>query len=205
MPKITDVVEQKKDKNRVSIYLDGEFYCGLMREAAVKSLLKIGDEVSLENINSIRFESEKLTAFDKAIEYLSRSMKTRKQIFEYLKKKQYSDETIKYTIEKLQGYNYINDEEYAHAYVRTYSNRYGEHKIRYELKLKGVAEPLIENALKDVENSDTLLALAEKYMRNKTVDYATRGKLFKHLVSKGFDFDDIKAVISKIYDGEDYE
>ena len=41
MKKITDIKEQAKNKKRVSIYLDGEFYCGLDLVTAVKNRLKI--------------------------------------------------------------------------------------------------------------------------------------------------------------------
>ena len=48
--------------------------------------------------------------------------------------------------------------------------------------------------------------MAEKFIKNKPRDKKTAQKLFAHLSSKGFDFDDINKVIRKlIYDFEQDE
>ena len=50
--KITKIEIQKKNKNRVNLYLDEEFYCGLSLETIMKNHLKEGFEI---NENQIEF------------------------------------------------------------------------------------------------------------------------------------------------------
>ena len=45
----------------------------------LKTKLKVGDDINKETLEEYQFEYEKLTAFDKAINLLSRGMKTKKQ------------------------------------------------------------------------------------------------------------------------------
>ena len=51
MAKITGIEQQKKDKTRCSVYLDGAFYCGLKIEVAVKYRLKPGDEIEKSRLD----------------------------------------------------------------------------------------------------------------------------------------------------------
>ena len=64
---------------------------------------------------------------------------------------------------------------------------------------KGVAESIIDNALasEDFVQDDEILALAEKYMKNKDDTKENYVKLFRHLMSKGFQYDEIKNALKK--------
>ena len=69
------------------MYLDGEFAFGLEMLTVMKLGLKIGQEISERQLAEAVFDSEKSVAFEKAVNYLSRSMKTVKQMREYLTEK----------------------------------------------------------------------------------------------------------------------
>ena len=84
MAKITGIEQQKKDKTRCSVYLDGAFYCGLKIEVAVKYRLKPGDEIEKSRLDEIQFENEKLQAVEKAMNHLSATIKTRRQMSDFL-------------------------------------------------------------------------------------------------------------------------
>ena len=79
--------------------------------------LKIGADVSTEKLTEAVFDSEKSVCFDKALNYLSRGMKTCKQMREYLTGKGYAAEIVTYVIDKLVDYKYVNDDYYAQMYV----------------------------------------------------------------------------------------
>ena len=80
MNEITAITPQIKDKRRCNIFVDGRFYCGLTLECTVKNRLKVGQTVSAEFLSQIQLESEKNTAFDKALTHLSATRKTEKEI-----------------------------------------------------------------------------------------------------------------------------
>ena len=84
MKKITDIKPQVKTPTRCNVYLDNAFYCGLELETVMRHRLKIGDEISPGRLDEIQAESESLRALDKALGFISRSQKTKKQVADYL-------------------------------------------------------------------------------------------------------------------------
>lgn len=200
MNEITEITPQIKDKTRCNVYVDGRFCCGLTLEAVMKNRLKVGQIVSEERLTEIQLESEKNTAFDKALTHLSSTRKTEKQIREYLMKKGYLPAVIDYVTEKLRSYNFLNDGEYAEAYVESAAKRKGGRLIRMELRGKGVSDGEIDAALEERLGSDreeeAAKEILRKYMRGKETDKATMQKAYRYLMSKGFDYDVAKAALS---------
>ena len=201
MNEITAITPQVKDKTRCNIYVDGRFCCGLTLEATVKNRLRVGQIVSQERLSEIQLESEKNTAFDKALTHLSATRKTEKQIREYLQGKGYLDGVIDYAVEKLRGYNFLNDEEYAEAYVECAAKRKGGKLIRMELRGKGVSDAEIDAAMDGLdEETQTQAAktILGKYMRGKVADTQTLQKAYRYLMGKGFDYEVAKAALSSL-------
>ena len=206
MSEITNIVKSGKDK--YSIYLDNAFYCFLKDETILNNHIKVGKIVEKEELDKIQLENEKLIALDKALKYIS-AIKTEKQVKDYLYSKGYTSETVKYVINKLKEYNYLNDEIFAKAYFNSYSKTKGLRKLKFELETKGVSREIIEEISQDYEDDEeTLNNLARKYLSGKTRDRKTMQKLSNHLFSKGFTFEKINKVIKKYYtnfDEENYE
>ena len=199
MNEITSIMPQVKDKTRCNVYVDGRFCCGLTLEAVMKYRLKAGQIVSAERLAEIQLESEKNTAFDKALLHLSATRKTERQVRTFLSGKGYLSAVIDYVIEKLRSYNFLNDEEYAESYVEFASRKKGGRLIRMELKGKGLSDGDIDEALQGLDEEtelQTAKGIFEKYMRGKTADKATLQKACRHLLSKGFSYDIAKDAMS---------
>ena len=200
---ITAITPQAKDKTRCSIYVDGRFYCGLTIETTVKNRLKVGQSVSAEYLSEIQLESEKRTALDKALTHLTATQKTEREIRDFLTKKGYLPAIAEYVLEKLRGYNFVNDGEYAKAYVMAKSSKKGERLIRMELRAKGIADADAADALAEIDEEaqiSSAKAVLEKYMRGKTADAPTLQKAYRHLLSKGYSFDVAKSALSSFGD-----
>ena len=199
MSEITAITPQIKDKRRCNIFIDGRFCCGLTLECTIKNRLKVGQTVSEEFLSEIQLESEKNTALDKAMTHVSATQKTEKQVRDFLSGKGYLPAVIDYVIEKMRGYNFLNDGEYAERYVESTDKRKGARLIRMELKGKGVSEDEIDGALRELnENTqiETAKVLLNKYLRNKTMDKETLQKAFRHLLTKGFDYQIAKSALA---------
>ncbi len=199
MNEITAITAQVKDKTRCSVYIDGRFVCGLTVETVVKNRLKVGQIIDGETLLQMQMESEKNTAFDKALTHLSATRKTEKQIRDFLTKKGYLPGVCDYVVEKLRAYDFINDGEYAEAYAEAASRRKGSRLIRMELKGKGVSDEAITGALSALDEEgeiDSARTLLRKYLRGKTVDKATLQKAYRYLMSKGFPYDIAKEALS---------
>ena len=203
MNEITAIMPQVKDKRRCNIYVDGRFYCGLTLEATVKNRLKVGQIITEERLAEIQLESEKNTAFDKALTHLSATRKTEKQVRTYLFGKGYLPAVVDYVIEKLRSYNFLNDGEYADAYVESAVKRKGGRLIRMELKNKGVSDEEIDAALSALPAEQEEMAAQEilkKYMRGKVCDKATLQKACRYLLGKGYDYEVVKSALSAFGD-----
>ena len=197
MAEITAITPQIKDKTRCNIEIDGRFYCGLKLETAMKYRLKTGEHIELSRLAAIQLESEKMTALDKALTHISASMKTERQIRDFLKKKGYLDDVCDYVAEKMREYSYLDDAAYAKSYAESAGKRKGKRLIRAELKQKGVDDAAISEALEAIPDEDESAArVLEKYLRGKAADEKTFRKAYAHLIGKGFDHDTAKKVLS---------
>lgn len=197
MPKITDMQIQKNNKTRANVYLDGEFAFALEMLTVMKLGLKIGQEVSQQRLHQAVVDSEKSVAFEKAMAYLGRGMKTCKQMRDYLVKKGYEDEVIEHVITKLKEYRYLDDDAYARMYVDQNASSKGQRRLRQELTQKGISVSRAEQ-YSQLDGDDALAnaqRLAEKYMRTKPRDVKTLQKLQRYLLGRGYGFDTVNTVL----------
>ena len=113
----------------------------------MQNRLKVGKIISPDELSRIQLESEKHVALDKALTHVSATRKTEKQVRDFLSGKGYLPDVAEYVIEKMQGYGFLDDGEYAEAYVESVGKKKGGRLIKMQLKQKGVAEEVIDEAL----------------------------------------------------------
>ena len=201
--KITKLEVQKKNKNRVNLYLNEEFYCGLSLEAVVKYNLKVGQEIEEQKLEFLQTDSEKEIAQNKAISYISKYQKTEKELKDYLIKKGFDEEIVFEVIKKLKEYSFVDDDIYAKNFIKSKSKRSGKRKLSFELKKRGIDENLINENIKEyADDSETILPLCEKYLKNKPRDYKTKQKAYRFLSSRGFVSEDIIRALNKYFKEE---
>lgn len=206
MSEITDIKQAKGKGKRLHIYLDNEYACTIDEFTAYKHRLAVGQEIAINYLEEITMESELSSGFEKAVDLISKTPKTKRQVYTYLKDKGYLPKLCQAVVEKLSEYHYVDDEVYARMYVNTYLIKYGKRKIMFNLEQKGIKRDIIDNALSEIEGqTEAVASLAQKYMKNKEPTRENIDKLCRHLASKGFEWADISPVISKIKSGEDYE
>jgi regulatory protein len=202
MSVITDITIQKRNKSRVNIYLDGEFACGMEAIVAAENRLKVGSEISLERLRELSRESDIESAFAKSVRLLSKTLKTKYELKNYLSAKGYSDDVIEVVIDKLKSYNYINDKEYARAYIDDKKGSSGKKKIHVELRQRGVGDYILDEALKTISKEEelrTIGRLAQKYIKGKTLDIKLKKNLANYLYAHGFEWDDYIDIINELF------
>ena len=204
MPKITSITIQEKNKNRCNLFVDGEFYSGVSIEVIMNSRLKVGMEIPAVDLNKLVNESMEKEAFEKAVTYLSRALKTKKQVYTYLINKGYSNEIAWSCVDKLKDYNLINDCEYSKRYIESTSKNQGKRLIEYKLMMKGIKKEEIESAYSecDILPEESALLVAEKYLKNKENTKENINKAYRYLINRGFSYEEAKFALSKYKDGE---
>jgi len=193
---ITGISPQVKDKTRCNIEVDGRFYCGMKLETVVVNRLKAGSIVTEEQLSHLQLESEKTTALDQALRHISASMKTEKEIRDFLKRKGYLQDVSDAVINRMKELRFLDDGAYAKAYCESAGSRKGKRLIAVELKRRGVSDELIEEALLSLtDEQDSARRTLEKYMRGKTPDKKTLAKAYAYLIGKGYDYDTVRSAI----------
>ena len=199
MGKITDIQKQKRNKTRVSIFIDDEFVCGLDEVAAASSRLKIGDSITADELKRVVEKSELNSAFERAVGYLSAAPRAKKEIQRYLTDKGYDKDIVRQTIEKLDSYHYIDDYLYAQTYIKSKSKKYGSFRISAELRQKCIAQSVIDELLDG--GDDNVVEVASKYLKSHRT--ADKQKLKRFLAGRGFSWDSINSAVAKLGDAFD--
>ncbi len=197
MGKITDIKLQKGNKSRVSIFIDGRFFCGLDALTALKHRLETGTEIDEDELAKIQVDSEYASALDKSLGYLSVRQRSEKEIGDYLKKKGCLPITVSRVKERLRELGYLNDREYARAYVSENKRLYGTVRLKNELLKRGVSREVIDETLETDDRSEEVVALAKKLW--KTCGGEKR-KLKEKLFRKGCMSDEISQAIYALED-----
>jgi len=205
MPVITKISIQQKNKDRYNIFLDDKYAFSVDEEVLIKHQLKKGMDIDDFSMADISYHDDISKAYNTAIQHLSRRMRSEKEVRQHLKEKEIEDPVIQEVIHKLYKHKFLDDQEYAIAFVRTQVNTTdkGSAVIRRELREKGIADPMIEQAMLeytfDMELS-TAGQIAEKFVLKNKRDSTRimKQKLEQLLVRKGFPLQIIQEAISEV-------
>ena len=200
MKKIT-AIEPQKNRNRVSIHLDGEFAFGLARITA--AWLKNGDELSEEKIAKLQVEDARERAYQQAMLFLSYRARSEKEIRQNLRKHEIPDEVIEQTLEKLRGDGLANDNKFARIWVEnrnTFRPR-SRRVLTMELRQKGLDDETVQAAVADVDEDALAYESARKRAnRFKSLEWTEfRKKLSEYLARRGFSYSVIAPVVTRVW------
>jgi regulatory protein len=201
MKKITAIVAQKKNRNRVNIHLDGEFAFGLA--AIVAGWLRVGQELDEKKIEQLQAEDAKERALQQALLYLSYRARTESEIRKNLQKHEIPEVVIEETLERLRRDGLVNDDQFAQAWVEnrsTFRPR-SRRMLAMELRQKGIDDESMQPALQDVDDEALAYQAAQKRApRFESLEWNEfRKKLTGFLARRGFPYSVITPVVSRIW------
>ena len=206
--KITKIEQQKKDKSRMSVFIDGEFSFGADNFTLLSLHLNEGDEITEERLAVIKNTAVFEDAKNYAANLISKRSYTEKAMREKLVSHIGDSEIVDKTISFLKEYKLIDDYDYATRYAHdlVHLKKLGITSVKWKLKEKGISSQTIEKVLSEFDFSneikDNLESLAQKKLSGN-YDIKNIMKVKRYLVSRGYSFDDINSVFSKIKAGDD--
>lgn len=200
MSKITKIEEQKKKKNRVNIYIDGEFSLGLYKGTILKFHLYEGKQITKPELSEIQQFEALQDAKEKTLNFLSYRTRSKKEIKNYLYKKHFDGEIIYKIINDFENSGLIDDKTFAEIWVKDRSKRNpkGNLILTKELIEKGISEDIINLVLKNInekENAKRAASKAIKKYRNKNT---FKEKVISYLSRRGFPYYLSKEVTREI-------
>ena len=99
---------KKVGKNKYKVYFDNNEII-LFEDVILKYDLLLLKDVSLELLDKIINENKFYEAYDMSLSYIETKMRNRKEIYNYLNKKNYKEDLINEVINKLTSLKILDD------------------------------------------------------------------------------------------------
>lgn len=200
---ITALKIQKRNPNRINVYLDGEYAFPVAR--IVGAWLQVGQVLSDEKIAVLRDQDTREVAFQRALRFLNYRPRSEMEIRRKLTEIGFDESVIAETIERLRHANLISDTRFAREWVENRSafRPRGRRVLAMELRQKGLADDVIQRALDGTVDEEELAyqAAMRKGRRWAELDYAAfRERLSAFLMRRGFSYGTISSLVQRVWD-----
>ena len=204
--KITKIKRQENNRQRLSIYLDGEFAFGLNDEIVLKHNINVNQTLQEDQIEDLLSEDEKKRAKQKAFSYLARRDHSEKELSDKLRRKGFREPIIIGLIEDLKQSQLINDGTFSRQFARNkiIQKSIGRRELAFSLKQKGISKDILEATLEEVysEYDEKELALRLANQKLKTIKNIEPIKVKKRisdfLFRRGFNWEIVEQVFEEI-------
>lgn len=206
--KITVISAQKRDLNRVNIYVDGKYRFSLGMYQVVDLGIKIGREYDESELIALEQESQFGKVYGRALEYCLMRPHSSREVRDYLYRKTrprrdktgevklgITSELATRVFDRLVEKGYIDDQKFTRYWAenRSLTKGVSRRKLIAELRVKGVNSAIIEQNLSESERNDN--DEIQKIISKKRARYPDEQKLMAYLARQGFNYDDIKQAL----------
>lgn len=201
-----EIVKFIKQKNgEYKLVLENDEVISLHEDLILKSELLLKRKISSEEIKKLLEENKDYIAYSKALKYIGIKMRNESEVRSYLLKLGVSSKVIDDVVTRLRSNGYLNDREYAKAYIndRISLSNDGPYKIIKHLSTLNINEEDIDDLIKvfDINTQrEKINKLINKYLKsnNNNGSYLIKQKLHYNLVNLGYDRDLIIEELSKL-------
>ena len=199
---ITRLVYQKRNKQRVSVFLDDEYAFSLPDTLA--STLSLGQHLSDEDIAQLRNQDDRQRAMDKAFRLLARRPRSEHEIIDALHKADFAPDICAHVVARLREMSYLDDQAFAHWWVdnRNRFNPRSARALQQELYQKGVARTLIDEVLLEVDEQRLAHAAGKKrayrWRHLPRAEFAQ--KMLGYLQRRGFSYSIARTTCNHLWE-----
>lgn len=202
MGTITALTKQKRNPNRISVYLDNEFAFGLAAITAVS--LRIGQTITPAQIETLRAADELENAKQSALRFLAYRPRSSREVVLNLQGKGFDVAIIDQTVARLQELELLDDAAFARYWIEqreTFKPR-SRLALQQELHQKGLSRELIDAALAEVDETAVArqAALKQAARWQNLPEETFKTKLSSHLQRRGFSYAIIKEIINEVWE-----
>jgi regulatory protein len=201
--KITALKAQKRDPDRINVYLDGEYTFGLAR--ILIAWLRVGQELEETKITELQQQDKHEKAYAAALRLLSYRSRSENEIRYKLNRKGYESEEINLVLDRLRTAGLVSDGDFGRIWVEnrsTFRPR-SQRLLAFELRKKGLADEVIQEALKDSEPDEVLAyqAALRQVRKLSGLEWLKfRERLSSFLLRRGFNYETVKTAVQQVWD-----
>jgi regulatory protein len=192
------IVERKpRPRERVVIRLSGGRFFVIPEEAA--PLLTVGSELSDADIERLDGIDQSLRGRDKAMRMLSLRARSRREVDDALRTLGIRDAVRAGLLAELEESGLVDDVRFAREFVSVKKDvrRLGPHRLRSDLKKRGVSRDVVNGALNTFsadEQEAMARALVDRQVGGGDVSEKVVRRIMGMLTRKGYDF----AVVNRV-------
>ncbi len=205
--RITALEPQKRHPDRVSLFLDGRFACGLSQMTALDHGLHVGIELTSEAFDALLGDEESRHALDAAYLLLSYRARSTHEISARLLHKGFAPQLVEQVTDDLIAAGLLDDTAFAESWVRSRQETRprGGALLRHELRQKGVSKETTEAALESLDPQTEIDAAHELAQRQcvqlRDLDpRVRRRRIIGRLQRRGFSWETIRDALASLDD-----
>lgn len=200
--KITAIKAQKKNPNRVNVYLDGEYAFSLAR--IVAAWLHVEQVLTDQKIEMLKKQDGEEKAFQRALVMAGYRSRSEREIHKKLETIGYPAELIERVLARLRQAEVLNDERFAREWVenRSVFRPRSRRMMAAELRFKGISEEVIQNTVEKSEEDKKLAydAARKRAHRLENLSWEEfRKKMSGYLGRRGFSYQTISIVVRQVW------
>lgn len=197
--KVTSIKQQVKRKDRFSVYVDEKYAFSFSQDGLLRSGLKLGDELSDEDVAIYKRQSDEDKLYDRLLNLLMIRPRSEWELRSYLQRKKIEPDLQAALIRKLRERGYVDDEAFAKVWVenRRLLKPMSRRKLFAELKAKRVPQGVIESVLSEDETDEREVLKDLIARKRRQTRYQDTEKLMQYLARQGFSYGDIKAALEE--------
>lgn len=192
----------KMKSNKYKVLIDDEEY-QLYDDIIIKYGLIMKSEIDKSSFDEILKDNAALESYYLAIKYITKKLRSEKEIKEYLKKKEFSDKVIENTVNKLKSNKILNNEIYLKAYINDQINltNNGPKKIKKNLITAGISLNEIDEALNKIDYSiwqDKINNYISKKIKtnHNSSSRMLKMKIQNDLINLGYEREEVSSVLA---------
>lgn len=200
-PTVTALVAQKRNRDRANVFLDGEYAFSLSNVLAAE--LRVGQELSPEEIRTLRERDAVERAFSRSLNYLSYRPRSEEEMSRYLRDKGVDDAAAEQVLSRLRRSGLLDDEAFARFWVdnREAHRPRSRWALGVELRRKGVPSEAIDSAVSSVDEDASAMRVARKALHryahlDRDIFYR---RLLGRLQRRGFGYATARKVVDTLW------
>lgn len=202
MGKITALTRQKRNTNRINVFIDGAFAFGLAEITA--AYLRVGQTLSPADIDKLQSADQVEKAKETAIRYIEYRPRSIAETRRHLFKKEYPEPVILQVLDRLEAVKLLDDAAFARYWVEqreTFKPR-SKFALQQELHQKGIERNLIDESVADVDEFAAALKAAKRKARRwyTLPEPDFRKKLGGFLQRRGFGYGIVREITDALWD-----
>ena len=204
MPSITAIRKTRGSNQRCKISLDNKDFFNLSYSVCEGEGLKIGQELSPSQIETLKLIDDCQSCYEAALGYLSYRPRSQSELAQKLVKRGFCSRDIDSILAKLKEQGLVDDQAFAqfwHENRQSFRPR-SRSLTSQELKKKGISNEIIENVVNTVDDVDSAYRAALTKAKNLPKDnyHLFRQRLSQYLLRRGFGYEVINRTVSRLWD-----